>query len=163
KRDPDYALRTLHAAAAAGAAWVVLCDTNGGTLPEEIARAVAEVVRALAVPVGIHTHNDCDLAVANTLAAVRSGATQVQRTINGIGERCGNVDLCSVLANLALKYNGYEVLAPGKLAHLTEVSRYVYETANMNFRSGQPFVGTSAFAHKGGMHVHGIRKSAASY
>jgi 2-isopropylmalate synthase len=163
QRDPDYALRTLHAAAAAGASWIVLCDTNGGSLPEEVARAVADAVRSLSVPVGIHTHNDCDLAVANTLAAVRGGATQVQGTINGIGERCGNVDLCSVLANLALKYPGYDVLAPGKLVHLTEVSRYVYETANMNFRPGQPFVGGSAFAHKGGMHVHGIRKSAASY
>jgi 2-isopropylmalate synthase len=163
KRNPDYALRTLHAAAAAGAAWIVLCDTNGGTLPEEIARAVADVVRAIDVPIGIHTHNDGDLAVANTLAAVQQGARQVQGTINGIGERCGNVDLCSVIANLALKYQGYEVLAPGKLAHLTEVSRYVYETANMNFRPGQPFVGTSAFAHKGGMHVHGIRKAVASY
>jgi 2-isopropylmalate synthase len=163
KRNPDYALRTLQAAAAAGAAWVVLCDTNGGSLPDEVAAAVAAVVRAIAVPVGIHTHNDCDLAVANTLAAVQQGATQVQGTINGIGERCGNVDLCSVVANLALKCRGYEVLTPGKIAHLTEVSRYVYDTANMNFRSGQPFVGTSAFAHKGGMHVHGIRKSAASY
>ena len=102
------------------------------------------------MPIGIHTHNDGDLAVANTLAAVQQGATQVQGTINGIGERCGNVDLCSVVANLALKCRGYEVLAPGKLAHLTEVSRFVYETANMNFRPGQPFVGTSAFAHKGG-------------
>jgi 2-isopropylmalate synthase len=163
KHNPDYALTTLQAAAAAGAAWIVLCDTNGGSLPEEVARAVAAVVRSLDVPIGIHTHNDCDLAVANTLAAVGQGAVQVQGTINGIGERCGNVDLCSVIANLALKCQGYEVLAPGKLPHLTEVSRYVYETANMNFRPGQPFVGSSAFAHKGGMHVHGIRKAAASY
>jgi 2-isopropylmalate synthase len=163
KRNPDYALKTVRAAAEAGASWVVLCDTNGGTLPEEFAEAVDAVRRAVAVPIGIHTHNDCDLAVANTLAAVRRGATQVQGTVNGIGERCGNVDLCSVIANLALKFPGYEVLAPGKLAHLTEVSRYVYETANMNFRPGQPFVGASAFAHKGGMHVHGVRKNAASY
>jgi 2-isopropylmalate synthase len=163
KHDPDYALRTLQAAASAGAAWIVLCDTNGGTLPHEIARAVAAAAAVIDRPIGIHTHNDCDLAVANTLAAVEQGATQVQGTINGIGERCGNVDLCSVIANLALKYRGYELLLPGKLAHLTEVSRYVYETANMNFRPGQPFVGSSAFAHKGGMHVHGIRKSAASY
>jgi 2-isopropylmalate synthase len=163
KHNPDYALKTLHAAAAAGAAWIVLCDTNGGSLPAEIAVAVADAARSVAVPIGIHTHNDCDLAVANTLAAIEQGATQVQGTINGIGERCGNVDLCSVIANLALKCRSYEVLAPGKLAHLTEVSRFVYETANMNFRPGQPFVGTSAFAHKGGMHVHGIRKSAASY
>jgi 2-isopropylmalate synthase len=163
KRNPDYALKTLEASATAGAACLVLCDTNGGALPDEVAAAVAAVRAAVAVPIGIHTHNDCDLAVANTLVAVQRGATQVQGTVNGIGERCGNVDLCSVIANLALKLKGYEVLAPEKLAHLTEVSRYVYETANMNFRPGQPFVGASAFAHKGGMHVHGVRKNASSY
>jgi len=163
KRNPEYALRTIQAAAAAGAAWVVLCDTNGGTLPEEVAKAVADVRANVNVPIGIHTHNDCDLAVANTLAAVYQGATQVQGTINGIGERCGNVDLCSVIANLGLKHSGYDVISEEKLRHLTEVSRYVYETANMNFRPGQPFVGASAFAHKGGMHVHGIRKNAVSY
>ena len=163
KRNPDYALRTIQAAAAAGAAWIVLCDTNGGALPDEVAEAVAQVVQETTVPIGIHTHNDGDLAVANALAAVQHGARQVQGTINGLGERCGNVDLCSVAANLALKYPDYSVLLPGKLEHLTELSRYVYETANMNFRSNQPFVGTSAFAHKGGMHVHGVRKNAASY
>jgi 2-isopropylmalate synthase len=163
KRNPDYALKTIQAASEAGARWIVLCDTNGGTLPEEVALAVEAVRKAVTTPVGIHTHNDCELAVANTLAALRCGATQVQGTINGIGERCGNVDLCSVLGNLALKMKGFEVLTPDKLAHLTEVSRFVYETANMNFRPSQPFVGTSAFAHKGGMHVHGIRKNASSY
>ncbi len=163
KKNRDYALRTLKAAADSGARWIVLCDTNGGALPEEVADAVEEVRRAVSVPIGIHTHNDGDLAVANTLAAIAQGATQVQGTINGIGERCGNVDLCSVVANLALKYHGFELLRPGSLARLTEVSRYVYETANMNFRPGQPFVGSSAFAHKGGMHVHGVRKIAASY
>jgi 2-isopropylmalate synthase len=163
RHNPEYALRTLRAAADAGAQWIVLCDTNGGAVPEQVAGAVAEVGRAIDLPIGIHTHNDGDLAVANTLAAVLRGATQVQGTINGIGERCGNVDLCSAVANLALKYPDYEVLRPESLVHLTEVSRYVYETANMNFRPGQPFVGASAFAHKGGMHVHGIRKVAASY
>ena len=163
KRNPEYALKTLEAAALSGAKWIVLCDTNGGTLPDEVAEAVGQVREAIAIPIGIHTHNDCDLAVANTLAAVLKGARQVQGTINGIGERCGNVDLCSVIANLAIKMKGFEVFSPDKLAHLTEVSRFVYETANMNFRSGQPFVGTSAFAHKGGMHVHGIRKNASSY
>jgi 2-isopropylmalate synthase len=163
KHNRDYALRTLKAAAEAGAAWIVLCDTNGGALPEEVAEAVAEVRREVAVPIGIHTHNDGELAVANTLAAIARGATQVQGTINGIGERCGNVDLCSVIANLALKYCGYDLLRPASLGKLAEVSRYVYETANMNFRPGQPFVGTSAFAHKGGMHVHGVRKLASSY
>ena len=163
KHNPDYALATLRAAADHGARWLVLCDTNGGALPEEVSAAVGAVRRAFTVPIGIHTHNDGDLAVANTLAAVLGGATQVQGTINGIGERCGNVDLCSAVANLAIKYEGYELLRPGSLARLTEVSRYVFETANMNFRAGQPFVGSSAFAHKGGMHVHGVRKVAASY
>jgi 2-isopropylmalate synthase len=132
-------------------------------MPEEVAEAVDAVRAAVDVPIGIHTHNDGELAVANTLAAVRRGATQIQGTINGIGERCGNVDLCSAIANLALKYRGYDLLRSGSLAKLAEVSRYVYETANMNFRPGQPFVGTSAFAHKGGMHVHGVRKLASSY
>jgi len=164
KRNPDYALRTVQAAAAAGAAWLVLCDTNGGTMPEDVAAAVAEVRRASGkTPIGIHTHNDCELAVANTLAAVRQGATQVQGTVNGIGERCGNVDLCSVIANLAFKAPGYSVLSPETLPSLTEVSRFVSETANMNLRPGQPFVGSSAFAHKGGMHAHGVRKNAGSY
>jgi 2-isopropylmalate synthase len=163
QRNPEYALKTLVAAATAGARWIVLCDTNGGSLPELIEQAIDDVRDAVLIPIGIHTHNDGELAVANTLAAVRRGATQVQGTINGIGERCGNVDLCSVIANLALKYTGYDVLRSGSLSLLTEVSRYVYETANMNFRPGQPFVGASAFAHKGGMHVHGIRKNAVSY
>jgi 2-isopropylmalate synthase len=162
RHNSEYALQTLRAAEEAGASVIILCDTNGGTLPDDIASAVAKVRRELKSPIGIHCHNDCDVAVANTLAAVAQGATQVQGTINGIGERCGNVDLVSVIANLALK-RGYEVLRAGSLARLTEVSRYVYETANMNFRSTQPFVGTSAFAHKGGMHAHGIARNTASY
>ncbi|HKI32863.1 MAG TPA: citramalate synthase [Gemmataceae bacterium] len=162
KANPEYALETLRAAEAAGAAVVILCDTNGGTLPEQVAERVAAVRAALRCDLGIHTHNDCDLAVANTLAAVRQGATQVQGTINGIGERCGNADLVSLIANLALKY-GHDVLQPGSLQRLTEASRYVYEIANMNFRPGQPFVGTSAFAHKGGMHTHAVAKVSRSY
>jgi 2-isopropylmalate synthase len=162
RQNPDYALRTLQAAADGGASGVILCDTNGGTMPEEVAQRVATVRAALPCAVGIHTHNDCELAVANSLAAVSMGATQVQGTINGIGERCGNVDLISVIANLALKYR-HEVLQPGSLARLTELSRYVYELANMNFRSGQPFVGSSAFAHKGGMHTHAIAKNPVTY
>ena len=161
--NPDYALQTVASAAQAGARWIVLCDTNGGNLPEQVAAAVDAVRRVTSVAIGIHTHNDCDLAVANTLAAVGRGATQVQGTMNGIGERCGNVDLCAVIGCLALKMPGYELLQPGRLASLTEASRYVYELANMNVRPGQPFVGPSAFAHKGGMHVHGVRKVAASY
>jgi 2-isopropylmalate synthase len=160
--DPEYALQTLRAAEDAGAGVVVLCDTNGGTLPDDIASIVETVRRTLRVALGIHCHNDCDVAVANSLAAVACGVTQVQGTINGIGERCGNADLVSVIANLALK-RGDEVLPPGSLARLTEVSRYVYETANMNFRGGQPFVGASAFAHKGGMHTHAIARNTASY
>src|SRR5579871_3611812 len=139
KRNRDYALQTLQAAASAGAAWIVLCDTNGGTLPEEVAEAMDAVRREVTVPIGIHTHNDGELAVANTLAAVARGATQIQGTINGIGERCGNVDLISVIANLGLK-RGQDVLQPDSLGRLTEMSRFVYELANMNFRSNQPFV-----------------------
>lgn len=163
KANPEYALKTIATAAEAGARWVVLCDTNGGTMPEEVSRAVEEARRAVGCAIGIHPHNDCELAVANAMAAIAAGATQVQGTINGIGERCGNVDLISVLANLTFKYKGYDVLQPGSIERLTELSRFVYETANLNLRNGQPFVGQSAFAHKGGMHVHGIRKTAASY
>jgi 2-isopropylmalate synthase len=160
--NPEYALATLRAAENAGASVVILCDTNGGSLPEQVAERVSAVRAALRCELGIHTHNDCDLAVANTLAAVQQGAAQVQGTINGIGERCGNADLVSIIANLALKYE-HEVLQPGSLPRLTEVSRYVYEIANMNFRPGQPFVGTSAFAHKGGMHAHAVAKVSRSY
>jgi 2-isopropylmalate synthase len=162
RANPEYAVRTLLAAAGAGASAVVLCDTNGGTMPERVAEVVQQVRWENACQIGIHCHNDCDLAVANTLAAVRAGAMQVQGTVNGIGERCGNVDLVSVVANLALKY-GYEVLRPDSLARLTETSRYVYELANMNFRPGQPFVGQSAFAHKGGMHTHAVAKDPTTY
>jgi 2-isopropylmalate synthase len=162
RHNPEYALRTLEAAQSAGATVLVLCDTNGGTLPEALTAGVADVRRHLSAPLGIHCHNDCDVAVANTLAAVAQGATQVQGTINGIGERCGNVDLVSVIANLTLK-QGYEALHPDSLPRLTEVSRFVYEAANMNFRPGQPFVGTSAFAHKGGMHTHAVARNTASY
>lgn len=162
KANPEYAIRTLQAAAKAGAECVILCDTNGGTMPEQVAERVRAVRQAVKCDIGIHTHNDCELAVANTLAAVANGATQVQGTMNGIGERCGNVDLVSTIANLALKY-GHDVLRPGSLARLTEASRYVYEIANMNFRNGQPFVGTSAFAHKGGMHTHAVAKNPVSY
>jgi 2-isopropylmalate synthase len=162
KANPEYALATLRAAESAGASVLILCDTNGGSLPDEIAAGVAAARSTAKAQIGIHCHNDCDLAVANTLAAVAGGATQVQGTINGIGERCGNVDLVSVVANLGLKL-GREVLVPDSLPRLTELSRYVYEVANMNFRSGQPFVGASAFAHKGGMHTHAVSKLAASY
>ncbi len=166
KANPEYAAQTLRAAVDAGAGWLVLCDTNGGSLPEEIAAIVAQVKTLVAdskVTIGIHCHNDSELAVANSLAAVDAGADQVQGTINGIGERCGNVDLISVMANLAIKKKGYQVLGGRPLTHLTELSRYVYETANLQWRNSQPFVGQSAFAHKGGMHVHAINKAASTY
>lgn len=162
KTNPDYALATLKAAAAAGAAYVVLCDTNGGCLPDEVAAAVARVRREIAVPLGIHTHNDGDLAVANTLAAVKAGCRQVQGTINGFGERCGNANLCAVLPNLELKM-GYHCLPPGQLALLTETSRYVSEIANVVPPGNQPFVGYSAFAHKGGIHVSAVLKASHTY
>src|SRR5215475_9911809 len=163
KLDPAYAAKTVRAAAEAGAQMVVLCDTNGGTMPEEVAEFTKAAHAALDVPVGIHCHNDCDLAVANSLAAIDAGAVQVQGTINGVGERCGNADLVSVCANLAVKKKGFEVLNQNGVQRLTELSRYVYDLANMNYRSGQPFVGQSAFAHKGGMHVHAVARVANSY
>lgn len=172
KLDSDYSAETIVAAARAGATRIVLCDTNGGTLPDEIGRLVGEASAALmaagaGVPVAIHCHNDCDVAIANSLSAVAAGAVQVQGTINGIGERCGNADLISVVANLAIKLPGYTALGggtgPAGTGHLTELSRFVYETANMSYRPGQPFVGTSAFAHKGGMHVHAVAKATESY
>ena len=162
RADPEYALQCLKAGRQAGAAVVVLCDTNGGRLPEQIADGVRAAREAVDAPLGIHCHNDSDLAVANSLVAVDEGVVHVQGTINGLGERCGNADLCSVIANLALK-KGYRALPADALPHLTEVSRYVYELANMNFRDSQPFVGSSAFAHKGGMHVHAVQRNVATY
>ncbi len=166
KANPTYALKTLQAAAIAGAKWLVLCDTNGGTLPEDVQMIVAaaiEATKSYNVQLAIHCHNDGDLATANSLAAIDAGCNQVQGTINGIGERCGNADLIAVMANLALKKKGYQVLGGRDLVHLTELSRYVYETANLQLRNNQPFVGQSAFAHKGGMHVHAVAKAAHTY
>jgi len=166
RANPDYAMQTLRAALDGGATRLVLCDTNGGSLPQWITQVVSEVTSNLKPQasnlLAIHTHNDCGLAVANSLAAVEVGCTQVQGTINGIGERCGNVDLLSVAANLSLKMD-YDCLAAGSLQKLTETSRFVYELANMNLQPGQPFVGTGAFAHKGGMHVHAVQRVAHSY
>ncbi|MEO1616462.1 MAG: citramalate synthase [Planctomycetota bacterium] len=167
RANPEYALKTLRAAAEGGATVMALCDTNGGSLPEQIADITSAAMDSLKdfpeVTFGIHCHNDSDLAIANSLAAVDVGATQVQGTINGIGERCGNADLISVMSNLAIKKPGYSVLGGSDLTHLTELSRFVYETANLQWRGGQPFVGQSAFAHKGGMHVHAINKAASTY
>ncbi len=163
--NPEYALQTLRAAVEGGATRLVACDTNGGSLPQRIGRVIGEVVAALGdgVPLGIHTHNDTGCAVANSLIAVDCGAVQVQGTINGIGERCGNVDLTTAAANLVVKY-GYDCLAePDSLKHLTELSRFVYELANLGLRENQPYVGSAAFAHKGGMHVHAVNRVAHSY
>jgi 2-isopropylmalate synthase len=163
KANAEYARQTIRAAVEGGASLVVMCDTNGGSMPEEVAAMTREAAAAIDAPLGIHTHNDCDLAVANSLAAVDAGAVHVQGTVNGLGERCGNADLVSVIANLALKKKGFEVLGGRGAEHLTELSRYVYEIANMHFRTNQPFVGPSAFAHKGGMHVHAVNRVAHSY
>ncbi len=162
RADAGYALRTLAAAAEAGAAVLVLCDTNGGSLPSTVAEAVAAVGRSTAVPLGIHAHNDADLAVANSLAAVEQGAVHVQGTINGYGERCGNANLCSIIPTLALKM-GRGGVGEEQLAALTEVSRTVSELANLSPFPRQPYVGRSAFAHKGGVHVDALLKCEASY
>ncbi|MEK7284066.1 MAG: citramalate synthase, partial [Acidobacteriota bacterium] len=164
KADPEYALLTILAAAEAGADRIVLCDTNGGALPEQV-RAATIVARdrlAVAVALGIHAHNDGELAVANSLAAVSGGARHVQGTINGYGERCGNANLCSVIPNLELK-QGLRCLPAGSLARLTATSRYVGEIANRTPNSHQPFVGRSAFAHKAGIHVSAIERTSRAY
>jgi 2-isopropylmalate synthase len=160
--NPAYALSTLRAAEEAGASVLVLCDTNGGSMPEQIAEATAAVKKQSSVLIGIHTHNDAGLAIANAQAAIHAGAGHAQGTINGVGERCGNMDLITLIANLQLKYK-LDCLRPGTLTRLTETSRYVYETANLNLITGQPYVGSSAFAHKGGMHVHAVQKDASTY
>jgi len=162
KANPQYALATLEAARKAGAAVLTLCDTNGGSMPEAVAEAVAAAKSRLGGMIGIHTHNDASLAVANALAAVRAGADHVQGTINGVGERCGNMDLLPLAANLQLKYD-LDCLQPGTLAKITETSAYVYEIANLAHQNGQAYVGSSAFAHKGGMHVHAVQKDASTY
>ncbi len=146
--NPQFAMKTLRSAHEAGAQCLALCDTNGGSLPQQISDIILEIRKALPdAKLGIHCHNDSDVAVANTLVAVRAGVTQVQGTINGIGERCGNADLVSVLSNLEIKM-GYDVLKKDSLRNLTDTSRFVYEIANLNFRECQPFVGSNAFAHK---------------
>ncbi len=160
--DAEFAVECCRIAAEAGADLVCLCDTNGGRLPDEIATAVDAVGAAISTPIGIHCHNDSELAVANSLMAVQHGATQVQGTINGIGERCGNVNLCSVIANLQLKMN-YKVVSPAQLRHLRELSHFVWELANLEPNKRQAFVGLSAFAHKGGIHVAAVQKNPLTY
>ena len=161
KRNPEYALRTIEAAAEAGADCIVLCDTNGGALPHEVVVAV-KAAKKIGIPLGIHAHNDGELAVANTLAAVESGATQVQGTINGYGERSGNANLCSIIPALKLKM-GINCISDENLARLTDVSRYVSELANIIPDPHLPYVGASAFTHKAGLHVSGMMKHEESY
>ncbi len=162
KHNAEYALATIRKAEEAGADWIVLCDTNGGSLPGEISEIVADVCSKLSTPIGIHAHNDCELGVANSLAAVQAGARQVQGTINGFGERCGNANLCSIIPNLQLKLN-YHCISPKQLESLTSIARYVNEIANVNMPVNQPYVGAAAFAHKGGIHVSAIMKHPRTY
>src|SRR6202790_4059309 len=160
--NPDFAMRTLEAAKQAGADILCLCDTNGGNLTHRITEIVAEVRKRFDGVIGIHTHNDADVAVANALAAVEAGCTHVQGCINGYGERCGNANLVSVIANLELKL-GHTTIGRENLQTLTTVGRYIAELANLPMRNDQPYVGHSAFAHKGGVHVSAVLKDSTTY
>jgi 2-isopropylmalate synthase len=162
RANREYALATLKAAAGAGAHWLVLCDTNGGTLPHELVEIIREVKRHVKTPLGIHVHNDAECAVANSLAAVQEGVDQVQGTINGFGERCGNANLVSIIPTLALKL-GLDCVPPAHLRELRDLSRFVSELANRTPWASQPYVGDSAFAHKGGMHVSAVQKHPHTY
>jgi 2-isopropylmalate synthase len=162
KSNPAFALRTLEAAARAGADVLCLCDTNGGSMPGEVAAITAEVRRRFDGVIGIHTHNDADVAVANALAAIEQGATHVQGCLNGYGERCGNANLASIIANLELKL-GHTTIGREKLAQLTSTARFIAELANLPLRNDQPYVGQSAFAHKGGVHVSAVLRDSNTY
>ena len=162
KANPDYAMQAVSAAAQAGAECVILCDTNGGALPSEIAAIVRQVRKRTSAELGIHTHNDADMAVAGAIAAVDAGCAQVQGTMNGYGERCGNANLVSVIANLKLKM-GVDCVSDAQAASLTDASRFVAEVANMPPPAAQPYVGGSAFAHKGGLHAAAVSKVEHSY
>jgi 2-isopropylmalate synthase len=168
KHNSEYALKTLETALEAGAEWLVLCDTNGGTLPHEVSEIVAEIIAALPelnrepAKLGIHTHNDAGTAVANAIAAVRAGVTMVQGTINGYGERCGNANLCTLIPNLQLKL-GYRCLGDQQLAQLSPTSRMISEIVNLAPDDHAPFVGRSAFAHKAGVHVSAVEKNPLTY
>jgi 2-isopropylmalate synthase len=162
KSNSHYALKTLQAAQDAKADWIVLCDTNGGTFPDEIQSIIDEVKKKITVPFGIHVHNDTGMAVASTILAVKKGIKLVQGTVNGYGERCGNANLCSIIPNLKLKM-GIDCVTDAQLRKMTEVSRFVSELANLPHNKYLPYVGDSAFAHKGGVHVSAIRKSDLAY
>ncbi|MBI3999481.1 MAG: citramalate synthase [Candidatus Omnitrophica bacterium] len=163
KANEEYAIKTLKEAAKAGADNITLCDTNGGTLPEEIKRAVQHVKKAVKTELGIHCHNDCNLAVANSIAAVEKGCILVQGTINGYGERCGNANLTSIIPILTLKMEKSCLPSPMNLFDLTHVSHYVAEICNMPMENNQPFTGRSAFAHKGGVHIDAMQKNLKTY
>jgi 2-isopropylmalate synthase len=162
KEDSEYALSTLRAAVRGKASMLVLCDTNGGCMPWEITEIISKVRAALDTPLGIHAHNDSECAVANSISAVKAGAVQVQGTINGYGERCGNANLCSVIPNLELKL-GLKALPEGQLIHLSDLSHYVAEMANLAPDEHLAYVGKAAFAHKGGIHVAAMRRNSRSY
>lgn len=162
KANSEYALACLNAAVDAGADWLVLCDTNGGTLPSDFQRETEKVVSRYSLPVGVHAHNDSDVAVANSLLGVASGARMVQGTINGLGERCGNANLCSVLPNLSLKH-GYRTVGENNIRKLQSVSHFVSEMSNTTPLEHMPYVGQHAFSHKGGIHVSAVRKNPLTY
>jgi len=163
KHNPDYAMKILQAAAESGAHTLVLCETNGGCLPHEVYEITATVCKVFGdLDIGIHCHNDTDCAVANSLAAVRAGATHVQGTINGLGERTGNANLCTIIPNLSLKM-GYRTVEKDRLESLTELSRFIFEIANLPPSINMPYVGESAFAHKAGLHIDAIRKNKKTY
>jgi len=160
--NKEYALKTLTVAQEAGAECIVLCDTNGGVLTSQLREVISFLKKRVKVRLGIHSHNDCGMAVANSIVAVEQGCTHIQGTINGYGERCGNADLCLILPNLLLKLN-IECIPRERLKRLTEIAHYVAEIANMVPQNNQPFVGKSAFAHKGGVHIDGVMKDSRSY
>ncbi len=162
KANPEYALKTLQQAAKAGADHLTLCDTNGGALPHEIRHAILKVKRAVKKPLGIHCHNDSELAVANSVQAVGEGCVLVQGTVNGYGERCGNANLVSIIPDLQFKM-GFHCFPPKKMKELTSLSHYVAEVCNMPMVNNQPFTGRSAFAHKGGVHINAMVKNAKTY
>ena len=162
KSDPDFARQAVLAARDAGADRIVLCDTNGGTFPEEIGRITQEMVELLGVPVGIHAHNDTGCAVAAAMAAVEAGASQVQGTYIGFGERCGNTNLSTIIPNLQMK-KGYRCIPEDKLVRLGKTARYIAQVTNLVLSPNMPYVGRSAFAHKGGMHVDGVAKNTLSF
>ncbi|MGG3282288.1 citramalate synthase [Paenibacillus solani] len=163
KNNPEYAVAVMSTARNAGADWLVMCDTNGGSLPHEVASIVTSLTNQIpGAPLGVHTHNDCELAVANTLSAVQAGVRQVQGTMNGYGERCGNANLCSIIPNLQLKLD-YECIGDDNLGTLTNTARYISEIANVNMPVNQPYVGNAAFAHKGGIHVSAILRDSRTY